>query len=70
MDDDDVPGWTGPKRRDGLMAMCIGDTWRVISPDRRPMLRGCPCCGAVLRSEKAAKLVANHVYPSHPGEPA
>jgi hypothetical protein len=61
----EVAGWTGNRRPDGVTIM--GDEtvgWAIfpVKPNLLP-IAVCPCCGARLMSARAAKLVANEVFP-------
>jgi len=60
---DEIEGWSGYNRSDGL---CIGkfnsDGYGIY--DKEILLTAhCPCCGKPLRTTRAAKLVANALYP-------
>jgi hypothetical protein len=65
MNEDDVPGWEG-NRRDAAMtvAKTLSAVWIVRPGDGRPVIAYCPCCGADFKTARAAKLVADAVYPA------
>lgn len=39
------------------------ETWVIVPHDDRPALTTCPCCSKLFETAKAAKLIANIVYP-------
>jgi hypothetical protein len=66
---DDPPGWDGLQRDDGVRVVeCPvptaegGTAWVIERPGALPILL-CPCCGKLMRSARAAKLVANKRCP-------
>lgn len=62
--DEDVSGWEGGRRPDGMAVVKGLDTWVVSPPDGRPSIVHCPCCGQGFATARRAKLVADAVYPS------
>jgi hypothetical protein len=59
---DEFPHWDDTVRRDGVSVQSAIDRWVVVSPDR-PNILSCPCCNKPFVSERAAKLVADAMYP-------
>lgn len=62
---DDVAHWNGSHRRDGARIQRSGDDETTFLARRADglIIRRCPCCRALLGSERAAQLVANWVWP-------
>lgn len=58
-------GWNGGLRSDGMRIVKPADQeFYVIAPhDGRPRIATCLCCKLPFETERAAKLVANAVYP-------
>lgn len=65
MESDEVPGWTGNKRDDGMaVAIALNGTFYVKPPDERWTITICPCCDKAFQTARAAKMVANAIYPA------
>lgn len=60
---DDVEGWNGNKRPDGVHVGTIGKVYVAIHP-RKPSIVICPCCSKPFATARAAKLVANVMWPA------
>lgn len=59
--------WSGLWRRDGLCIVQAGkEEWIILAGDDRPAISHCICCGKPLITERAAKFVADAVYPVKP----
>jgi hypothetical protein len=61
----DLFDWPDPTmRRDGL-TVTQGESggWHILPRDARPVISQCPCCDKPLPTARAARLVADHVYP-------
>jgi hypothetical protein len=57
--------WTENTRDDGVMVagpMPLGG-WMVLPGDGRPPILCCPHCGKPMETARAARLVADAVYP-------
>jgi hypothetical protein len=62
--EDDVPGWDGNRRADGMfVGKTLSGIWIAKPPDDRPAIVDCPCCKKEFATARAAKLVADAVYP-------
>jgi hypothetical protein len=65
MESDDVPGWAGSTRDDGMgVAIALGGTWFVKPSDERAAITACPCCQVLFPTARAAKVAANIIYPA------
>jgi hypothetical protein len=65
MADAEFPDWTDDLRMDGLRVMRLegeGERFRIDS-GRGETLDVCPCCSKSLPNARAAKLVADVVFP-------
>jgi hypothetical protein len=61
---EDVEGWTENRRRDGLAVRPYSDGFFAVCNARDDILIAeCLWCGTSLRTTRAAKLVANALYP-------
>jgi hypothetical protein len=66
----EFPYWHGSQRADGVRVMPNRDdrapttppSWRIVFPSGL-MIDECPCCDFPLPSARAAKLLAEAVYP-------
>jgi hypothetical protein len=64
---DDEPTWVGNNRRDGVrVAQLTVERWGILRPGLAA-LRFCPCCGALMRTEQTARLVADRFFPVEVG---
>jgi hypothetical protein len=63
---DEFPCWDSLVRRDGVSVQNAIDRWIVVAP-HRPSLQSCPCCYRMIASERAAKRVADAMYPMAEG---
>jgi hypothetical protein len=61
-DDDDMPGWSGNLRDDGVHVYEHEGRW-VIAVDEANHVWLCPCCDRDMLTSRAAKLVADAEYP-------
>jgi hypothetical protein len=62
--EDDVPGWDGNRRADGtFVGKKLSAIWIIKPPDDRPAIVHCPTCGKEFKTARAAKRVADAVYP-------
>ena len=60
---DDIEGWTEYDRSDGLaIARFNAEGFGIYNKDVL-LTSHCPCCGKPMRTTRAAKLVANVLYP-------
>lgn len=59
----EVPGWDGATREDGMTVASSIEGFVVFPPDTRPTITECPCCDKPFKTARAAKLVADAVYP-------
>lgn len=58
-------GWdhAGVVRSDGVrIEQTFSNTW-VVRPPRGPDGNRCPCCQQVMQTKKAARIVADQMYP-------
>jgi hypothetical protein len=60
--------WCGIKRTDGALVIeTFTGSWFVLSPDEHPAIDRCPACERELKSQRAAQLVADYVFPLRRG---
>lgn len=60
----DVDGWDGERRSDGMAVVRgVMETWIVQPADGRASIVDCPCCDKPFATARAAKLVADALYP-------
>jgi len=68
--------WIADLRRDGLVVANLrrdglaikadaSGNWIVLPADDRAAVSTCPCCAKPLATPRAARLVADAVYPMH-----
>jgi hypothetical protein len=55
--------WSGTRRRDGLVVVPGMDGWIIIPGDDSDALDICPCCKHSIRTELAAKFIAERAFP-------
>lgn len=56
--------WTEHRRSDGAFVRpTLGGKWQIVLRQSASPITHCPCCGAFMLTERAAKLVADGVYP-------
>ena len=78
MPPNEFPLWRGDERIDGMRvcrAIDVFDTvpdeysttWIVAPPDHRAVIRSCPCCVGIIRTRRAAQLLADRLYPAAGG---
>lgn len=60
--------WNGLLRRDGVSVSTLdtANKWVICSPGGQITLDVCPCCSLPMRTEQAAKLVADKYVPILP----
>lgn len=61
-----MPDWNENNwRRDGLTVVESVESgrWIILPGDDKPAMAICPCCGIPFGSQRAAKLIADKVYP-------
>jgi hypothetical protein len=58
----DVEGWIGSRRPDDVRVSLIGKVYVAIHP-KKPTIVTCPCCSKPFATARAAKLVANAMWP-------
>lgn len=66
MSETNAAEWNGERRSDGLAVVAGGDAWIIMPRDDREPIDACPCCGAPMRTARAARLIADAVYPLAP----
>jgi hypothetical protein len=58
-----APVWTGDQRADGVeVREMLNGAYEIVRPGS-PAVDRCYCCGAILLTARAAKLVADRMYP-------
>lgn len=60
---EDTERWRGNKREDGLSVVEGVEGWIVLTPEGGEAMAICPCCEKPFLTDKAARLVADLVYP-------
>jgi hypothetical protein len=63
MADTEFPNWTDEFRADGVRVMRLDGQRFRIDTGRGNTIDLCPCCGKSLPTARAAKLVADMIYP-------
>lgn len=59
-----MENWDGNQRSDGFAVHELSDgTWIVTAPDKTIQIATCPCCDLPFRQSRAAKMIADRVYP-------
>jgi hypothetical protein len=58
----DIEGWNGDRRPDGVRVRPIGRVYVAMHPIK-PSIVTCPCCSKPFATSRAAKLVANAMWP-------
>lgn len=66
---EDTERWQGNQREDGLSVVeSLDNHWIIMTREGGPAMAICPCCEKPFLNARAARLVADTVYPVSRGQ--